>query len=84
MAKPVSKKSEAETRPLSLVEITAKPTATVDETALIVGCGRTILYEEINAGRLRARKIGRRTIILREDREAWLSALPTFEPAEAA
>jgi excisionase family DNA binding protein len=84
MAKPVSKKSEAETRPLSLIEITAKRTATVDETALIVGCGRTTVYEEINAGRLRARKIGRRTLILREDREAWLNSLPTIETAEAA
>jgi excisionase family DNA binding protein len=84
MAKPVSKKSKAETRSLSMAEITAKPTANVDETALILGLGRTTVYEEINAGRLLARKIGRRTLILREDREAWLKSLPAIEPAEAA
>jgi hypothetical protein len=43
--------------------------------------GRTKTYEEINAGRLKARKVGRRTIITAEDAEEWLSLLPGFHQA---
>jgi Helix-turn-helix domain len=43
--------------------------------------GRTKAYEEINAGRLRARKAGRRTIITADDAEDWLSRLPALEEA---
>ena len=38
--------------------------------------GRTKAYEEINAGRLRARKAGRRTIITADDAEDWRLAEP--------
>jgi hypothetical protein len=40
------------------------------------GLGRSKLFEEINAGRLKARKAGRRTLILHEDLAAWLASLP--------
>jgi hypothetical protein len=40
--------------------------------------GRTKTYEEINAGRLKARKAGRRTIIGEDDAQEWLSLLPAF------
>lgn len=43
--------------------------------------GRSKIFEEISAGRLKARKVGRRTIILRDDLVAWLSALPQRERA---
>jgi excisionase family DNA binding protein len=39
--------------------------------------GKTKLYEEISAGRIRPRKIGIKTVILRSDAEAWLHSLPT-------
>ena len=41
--------------------------------------GRTKAYEEINAGRLRALKAGRRTIVTADDAEAWLSGLPELK-----
>ena len=41
--------------------------------------GRTKAYEEINAGRLKARKAGRRTIITADDAEDWLSRLPPLQ-----
>jgi hypothetical protein len=43
--------------------------------------GRTKAYEEINAGRLKARKIGSRTIISTDDAESWLNALPAINEA---
>jgi len=39
--------------------------------------GRTFIYNEIKAGRLIARKAGKRTIILDSDYRAYLAALPT-------
>ena len=41
--------------------------------------GRTRTYEEIKSGRLRARKIGTRTIIADDDAEDWLRNLPAVE-----
>lgn len=42
----------------------------------LFGIGKTKLYEEIKEGRLIARKVGSRTIILAEDARSWLRALP--------
>jgi len=39
--------------------------------------GRTKAYEELKSGRLRGRKVGKRTIITDDDAEAWLQRLPT-------
>jgi hypothetical protein len=43
--------------------------------------GRTKAYEEIKAGRLRARKAGRRTIITTDDADEWLSRLTAMNGA---
>jgi len=43
--------------------------------------GRTKAYEEINSGRLLARKNGKRTLITEDDAEDWLQHLPAFEAA---
>ena len=40
------------------------------------GIGRSSVYEELKAKRLRARKIGKRTIITVDDAEEWLHKLP--------
>ena len=44
----------------------------VDEGPL----SRTFLYSAIKQGRLKARKAGRRTVILDDDYQAFLEALP--------
>jgi excisionase family DNA binding protein len=48
-----------------------------DEAFKLAGIGRSKGYAEIKAGRLRAKKLGRRTLITAEDLQAWLQALPT-------
>lgn len=50
----------------------------------LAGIGRTKAYEEINAGRLKVRKNGNRTIVLAADARAWLEALPELAPRQAA
>ena len=48
----------------------------MDEAAETVGIGLTKLREEIAAKRLRARKLGSRTIITRDDLVDWAARLP--------
>lgn len=57
---------------------------TVERALSACGIGRTKFYEEIAAGRLKARKVGGRTLVLASDLRAWLEALPECEPEEAA
>jgi excisionase family DNA binding protein len=47
-------------------------------------CSRSTIYEEIAAGRLIARKLGRRTIVTRSDALKWLRSLPTLAPGTPA
>jgi hypothetical protein len=50
--------------------------------ALRHGISRSKVYEEIKNGRLVARKIGDRTVILADDGRIWRNKLPKV-PAEA-
>ena len=45
-----------------------------------IGCGRSKIYDLLRTGALRARKVGTRTVILAEDCDAFLDALPTVSP----
>jgi excisionase family DNA binding protein len=45
------------------------------------GVGRTTVYSEIKAGRLRVKKAGRRTIIGDEAAEEWWRSLPELQEA---
>jgi excisionase family DNA binding protein len=48
----------------------------VTEACAVAGIGRTKIYEAISSGALKARKFGKRRIILRSDLHAFLAALP--------
>ena len=48
----------------------------VNEFCKWAGIGRTAFYTELKAGRLVARKFGRRTIIPMSEAEKWLDSLP--------
>jgi excisionase family DNA binding protein len=54
----------------------AKELFSVEELRRLTGLARTTLYAEIRAGRLVARKVGRRTVVLRRDFENWAAELP--------
>ena len=45
--------------------------------AKVCDLSRSLIYEEIGAGRLVARKVGRRTIVRRADAARWLRSLPS-------
>jgi excisionase family DNA binding protein len=53
----------------------------VTEAMTDLGIGRTKLYEEIGEGRLRAYKIGRKTIIYERHLRAYKQSLPIWQPA---
>lgn len=55
---------------------TQKFAHSISEFARLSGVGRSFIYEQIKAGLLPVRKAGRRTLILRQDGEAWLTNLP--------
>jgi excisionase family DNA binding protein len=51
----------------------------IPDACRVAGLGRTKVYEAIADGRLKARKFGKRTIILRADLHLFLKALPVIE-----
>lgn len=60
-----------------------KTAYTVNELMHEIGIGRSKLYAEIKAGRLRPRKIGKRTIFLAKDVEDYLESLPASDASPA-
>ena len=58
---------------------------TIHEACTYSGIGKTKLYEAINSGKLKARKAGKRTLILSDDLRDYLSSLPLMvREAEAS
>lgn len=65
----------------------------VETATLYVGLGRDKIYELLNSGEVTKHKDGARTLIRRDDLDAWVdrrfpssrqSGLPTTEPASGA
>ena len=54
-----------------------KRVLSVSEFCATYNVGKTTAYVEIAAGRLRALKCGKRTLIDVDDAETWLAALPS-------
>lgn len=54
---------------------------TIEGAVAASGIGRTLIFRAIQKGHLKARKLGRRTIILRDDLAEWLNSLPVKEVA---
>lgn len=56
----------------------------VDDFCAWASIGRAKFYREVGAGRIKLRKIGRKSIVTMSDAQAWLSALPVVGSKEAA
>jgi len=48
----------------------------VDEACRVLSIGRSQLYKEVRAGRLKARQSGRRKVFTRVELERWANNLP--------
>jgi hypothetical protein len=72
--------------PLS-VAAPAKIAYSIPEFLAACSLGRTFVYQEISAGRLRARKAGRRTLIDAAEARRWFATLQEItasdEPSDA-
>ena len=53
---------------------------TIREFAQANGMGLTLAYEELNSGRLEARKLGTKTMVSPEAEAAWKARLPRYKP----
>jgi excisionase family DNA binding protein len=51
----------------------------IAETLEVLGIGRTNLYSLINTGRIRASKLGRRTLISSAEVERFIAQLAAYE-----
>lgn len=50
----------------------------IEETITLTGLGKTKLYELIKSGELKAKKLGKRTLILKPDLKDFLSRLKNY------
>ena len=64
--------------PLSL-----RTAVSIREFTAMTGLGRTSTYREIREGRLKVRKVGRRTLIPMEEVTAWMNELQRVDPKAA-
>ncbi len=53
----------------------------IPEAVAMSGLTRTAIYNALKDGSLRGRKSGRRTIILKEELQRYIEALPAYQPA---
>lgn len=72
------------TADITPIAAAARLAFTVDALRAATGLGRSKIYEQVRAGRLRAIKIGGRTMFRREDVERWLASAPEKTTPSAA
>jgi hypothetical protein len=56
----------------------------IDEFCRAYAVKRSFVYQQIRLGRLRAHKIGSRTVIFVKDAQDWQDSLPQRQAAKAA
>lgn len=59
-------------------ELPSKRASTVEEFAQRYGLCKQTIYNQARAGRLKIRKVGKRSVITAEDEKAWLESLPVL------
>ena len=66
------------------ISYTGKLAYAPGEIKQVGGPGKTKVYDEIKNGRLKAHKLGSRTVILAPDLDEYLASLPRMEAADAS
>ena len=61
------------------VEVVHKLAYSIPEAVAATGLGRSLIYDDIATGALKARKRGSRTIIMVDELRRYLTALPEME-----
>lgn len=61
-----------------------KPFYRILEFADAYRIGRSTVYKLLASGELKARKVGRATVILKEDADLWAKGLKPYTPAKVA
>jgi excisionase family DNA binding protein len=61
-----------------------KEAYTVSEFCDCYGICRDTFYSEVKRGRLRALKLGKKTLVLKSDAESWAKSLPALDLAATA
>lgn len=61
------------------IPVERKLAFTISDLVQLGPNSRTQIFEEIKQGRLKARRCGRRTVVLNEDYAAYLKALPILD-----
>jgi excisionase family DNA binding protein len=64
-----------------LVALTEKLTLSIAEVSELSGVCRSNIYLAVSAGKLRAIKRGRSTLIRQADLRDWIDSLPDYSPA---
>lgn len=62
----------------TIIKMTEKLSFTVAEAAEASGLGRSTIWEKISSGKLRAKRSGKTTLILKADLAAYLESLPDW------
>jgi excisionase family DNA binding protein len=68
-------------RVVKRVAAVPRPVMTVREFAQAHSLGLTTAYQELKSGRLKAIKVGTKTLITVDAQLAWLASLPQYQPA---
>jgi hypothetical protein len=63
---------------MSAIQTTNPEAYSVRDFCRAFSVGTTKFYYEVKAGRIRAKKLGTRTIILKSDALEWAKSLPTM------
>jgi excisionase family DNA binding protein len=58
------------------MDVSSKKAFAVREFCDQYGICRDTFYSEVKCGRLRALKVGKRTLVLKSDAESWAASLP--------
>jgi excisionase family DNA binding protein len=61
------------------MEFSTREAFSVREFCARYGICRQTFYDEIHRGRISAKKLGKKTVILRVDAEAWAKSLPPID-----